>query len=335
MTGALTWDLARASGLVAFLLLTASVSIGIALSLGWRTTRWNRFVTNEVHRFVTLLSLLFLVLHGVAIVVDPFIKMSVTDVLIPFTTTYRPLWVGLGILGGYLVAAVYFSERVRSRIGYAWWRRFHGLAFGAFLMTLLHGIATGSDTSAPWALALYGGSALLVAVLLGLRLLPAPPARRRPLVAVLAGASLVAVVFFTVSQPLQPGWSARAGGTIPDAVTAATTTTSSGLGVTESKPLTFDGQIARSEEAIQLTGETQDGKAAFRVQLSGNDGGIGGQVVLNTGTAQVCEGPVTQVGDTTIDATCSMAGGTWSLRIAVLSASQSQISGTLEITPRS
>ena len=216
MTGAVTWDLARAAGLVAYVFLTASVALGIALSLGWRTARWNRFVTNEVHRFVTLLALLFLVLHGMAIVVDPFIKMSVSDVLVPFTTTYRPLWVGLGILGGYLVAAVYFSERVRSRIGYAWWRRFHGLAFAAFLMTLLHGIATGSDTRAPWALALYGGSALLVAVLLGLRLLPAPPARRRPVIAVIAASVLVAVVSFTVSQPLQPGWSARAGGTIPD-----------------------------------------------------------------------------------------------------------------------
>ncbi len=334
MTGAVTWDLARAAGLVAYLFLTASVALGIALSLGWRTTTWNRFVTNEVHRFVTLLALLFLVLHGIAIVLDPFIKMSVSDVLIPFTTTYRPLWVGLGILGGYLVAAVYFSERVRGRIGYAWWRRFHGLAFAAFLMTLLHGIATGSDTRAPWALALYGGSALLVAVLLGLRLLPAPPARRRPIIAVVAASVLVAVVSFTVSQPLQPGWSARAGGTIPDGVTTAATATT-GLGVTESEPLNFDGQIARSEDAIQLTGTTEDGKAAFRIQLTGDEEGIGGQIVLDTGTAQVCEGPVTQVGDTTIDATCSVAGSTWSLRIAVLTASQSQITGTLEVGPRS
>jgi len=334
MTGAVTWDLARAAGLVAYVFLTASVALGIALSLGWRTARWNRFVTNEVHRFVTLLALLFLVLHGVAIVVDPFIKMSVSDVLVPFTTTYRPLWVGLGILGGYLVAAVYFSERVRSRIGYAWWRRFHGLAFAAFVMTLLHGIATGSDTRAPWALALYGGSALLVAVLLGLRLMPAPPARRRPVIAVIAASVLVAVVSFTVSQPLQAGWSTRAGGTIPAGVQAASASTA-GLGVTVSKPLTFDGQIARSENTIQVTGQTQDGTAAFRVQLTGSEEGVGGQIVMNTGTAQVCEGPVTQIGDTTIDATCTAAGGTWSLRIAVLSASQSQITGTLEVAPRS
>ena len=102
-----------------------------------------------------------------------------------------------------------------------------------------------------------------------------------------------------------------------------------------SKPLTFDGQIARSENTIQVTGETQDGTAAFRVQLTGTEEGVGGQIVMNTGTAQVCEGPVTQIGDTTIDATCSTAGGTWSLRIAVLSASQSQITGTLEVAPRS
>ena len=130
--GSLTWDVARSGGMVAYALLTASVAIGLALSLRWRSPRWTRFVTNEVHRFVTLLSLVFVVVHGVAIAIDPFIKMSVPDVLVPFLTSYRPAWVALGIIAAYLALAIYLSERIRGRIGYAWWRRFHVLAFVAF-----------------------------------------------------------------------------------------------------------------------------------------------------------------------------------------------------------
>jgi sulfoxide reductase heme-binding subunit YedZ len=335
VNGELTWDLARAAGLVAYGLLTASVALGLALSLGWRSARWNRFVTNEIHRFATLMALLFVGLHGVAILLDPFIAMGPADVLVPFVTTYRPAWVGFGILAGYLVAAVYLSERVRGRIGYAWWRRFHATAFVAFVLALVHGLATGSDTRAPWALGLYAVTGGLVVALLGLRLLPPPPSRRRHLSAAVVVATMIAIAAFAVTQPLQPGWSARAGGTLPSAM--AGQPRSAGLGVTVSEPLSFDGAIARGEEALQVTGTTKDGSAAFRLQLVAEDEeAIRGAVVLQTGTDQVCEGAVTSVGNTTIDATCqTTAGESFSFRMAVIDISGTTITGTLELTPRS
>jgi hypothetical protein len=207
--GSLTWDVARTGGLVAFALVTASVAMGLALSLGWRSPRWTRFVTNEVHRFVTLLSLVFIVVHGTAIAIDPFIKMSVPDVLVPFLGPYRPVWVALGIIAAYLAVAVYLSERIRSRVGYTWWRRFHALAFVVFVMALVHGIATGSDTRTPWALALYGSSLFLVGFLLILRLFPDPPRRSRPVAAGLAIAVVAVVVGFTFVGPLKSGWFRR------------------------------------------------------------------------------------------------------------------------------
>jgi hypothetical protein len=342
--GSLSWEIARAGGLVAFALLSASVAMGLALSLGWRSPRWTRFVTNEVHRFVTLLALVFVVVHVTAIVLDPFIRMSLPDVLVPFLTSYRPVWVALGVIAGYLTLAIYLSERLRSRIGYAWWRRFHVLSFVAFGMVLVHGIATGSDTRSIWGLALYGGSLSLVVFLLLLRLFPAPPARTRPVAAIVAIVAVFGVVGFTMVGPLRPGWSARAGGTVPTG--AATSGTASAgaaaaagpveIGVTVSSPLPFDGTLARHGTAFQVQGQTADGTGAFLVQLeSGDDGGIAsGQVVLNTGSGQVCQGAVGAVGDSTIDATCSTAdGSTWSLRVAVTQASRSVISGTLEVTP--
>jgi DMSO/TMAO reductase YedYZ heme-binding membrane subunit len=349
--GSLTWDVARSGGLVAYALLTASVAMGLALSLGWRSPRWTRFVTNEVHRFVTLLALVFVAIHGIAIAVDPFIKMSVPDVLVPFLGSYRPVWVALGIVAAYLAVAVYLSERIRSRIGYAWWRRFHGFAFVAFALALVHGVATGSDTRTIWALALYAGSILLVGILLILRLFPEPPGRTRPVAASLAIIVAAGVVGFALVGPLQPGWSARAGGAIPAGVAAGATGSDGGAasggsaaapaqagpGIKMSSPLLFTGTLSRSSSTIQVQGQTTDGTGAFLVQLVGRNGALAsGQIVLQTGTGEVCQGDVGSVGDTTIDATCSTGdGSTWSLRVAITQAGRSAISGTLEVTPRS
>ena len=316
--------------------------MGLVLSLGWRSPRWTRFVTNEVHRFVTLLSLVFIVVHGVAIAVDPFIKMSVPDVLVPFLGSYRPVWVALGIIAAYLALAIYLSERIRTRIGYGWWRRFHALAFAVFAMALVHGIATGSDTRTAWGLALYGGSLLLVGFLLVLRLFPDPPGRTRPVMAGVAVAAVAVVVGFTLIGPLQPGWSTRAGGKVPagaaaaNGTGAAATPSPAGLGVKVASPLPFDGTLTQRRGALRVQGQTTDGTGAFLVQLVGgaDDGITSGQVVLNTGSGQVCTGTVGAIGDTTIDATCSTADGrTWSLRVAVTQASRASISGTLEVNP--
>jgi hypothetical protein len=345
--GSLTWDVARAGGLLAYALLAASVAMGLVLSLGWRSPRWTRFVTTEVHRFVTLLSLVFVVIHGTAIALDPFIKMGVPDVLVPFLGPYRPAWVALGIIAAYLALAVYLSERVRGRVGYAWWRRFHALAFVAFAMALMHGIATGSDTRTPWALALYGGSLFLVGFLLILRLFPEEPKRSRPVAAGLAIMAVAGAIGFSLVGPLQPGWNARAGGATATGATSssdaasatgggpAATPAPAGLGITVSSPLPFDGTLTQRGTALQVQGQTTDGSGAFLVQLVGRNGSISsGQVVLNTGTGQVCQGDVGAVGNATIDATCSTSdGGSWSLRVAVTQASGAAISGTLEVMP--
>ena len=97
-TSGLTWEIARAGGFVAYGLLTASVAIGLVLSLKWRSPRWTRFITNELHRFVTLLALIFTVIHTLMVAIDPFIQFSPAEILIPFISHYRPLWIALGIV---------------------------------------------------------------------------------------------------------------------------------------------------------------------------------------------------------------------------------------------
>ena len=154
---AITWDTARAGGLVSYVLLTGAVALGLILRNRWQSSRWPRLVTNELHGYVSLLALVFIVVHVLAVAVDPFTHFGLHAVVVPFATHYRPLWMSLGIVSLYLLLAVWVSSRLRQRIGHRLWRRIHALAFAVYAAATLHGLGTGSDTRTVWAAALYAG----------------------------------------------------------------------------------------------------------------------------------------------------------------------------------
>ena len=169
-------------------------------------------VTNELHGYVSLLALVFIAIHVVAVAVDPFTTVrSRRELLVPFTSHYRPLWMGLGIVALYLLLAVWVTTKLRDRIGYTLWRRIHVLAFAVYAAATLHGLGTGSDTRTRVGVsALYASSVALVGALLAIRLL-APAGSDRSAasdaLAALAGLGLVAAVAWTVTGPLAPRWS--------------------------------------------------------------------------------------------------------------------------------
>ncbi|HEY8772248.1 MAG TPA: hypothetical protein VIM66_03660 [Candidatus Limnocylindria bacterium] len=206
----LSWEVARVGGLLAYLLTTISVALGLLLSLKAYSTRWPRVITNELHRYVTLLSLIFIGVHSLAVLLDPFTGFSLGEVLLPMTTHYRPLWIAFGIVGAYLSIAIWLSEYVRKFVGYAWWHRFHMLAFVVFLLGTVHGLGAGSDSSAGWALLLYAGSVLVVAALVLVRLGRALPDRVRGGFAIGVMSLVLALMVFTVVGPMQAGWNAIA-----------------------------------------------------------------------------------------------------------------------------
>ncbi len=220
---AVTWDTARAGGLISYVLLTTAVSLGLVLRNRWQSSRWPRLVTNELHGYVSLLALVFIVVHILAVAVDPFTHFGLAAVLVPFASHYRPIWMGLGIVALYLLLAVWLSTRLRKRIGHRVWRQIHVLAFGVYAAATLHGLGTGSDTRTAWAAALYATSVGLVGTLLAIRLLaPAErDARPRPLAAGAAVALVLVAAGWALGGPLAPGWSARAGGTAHRAASAS------------------------------------------------------------------------------------------------------------------
>ena len=164
------WFFGRAAGFVTLLLLTTSVALGIVVSRRGRSPRWPLFVTDELHRFVSLVFLLFLAVHVVTIWLDPFTAFSVSDVLVPLASKYRPLSMGLGIAAAELGFVIWASAYLRRWIGYRAWRVLHYLTYAVFPMALIHGIATGSDTGPAWSLAIYMGCAGAVGTLAWLRL---------------------------------------------------------------------------------------------------------------------------------------------------------------------
>ena len=174
-----TWDVARVGGFAAFGLLTLSVAIGLVLKLRWQSARWPHITIRKLHKFITLLALIFTGIHILAIWVDPFTNFGWDEVFLPFVSHYRPLWMALGIIALYMGIAIGISTWLRPHIGYKWWRRLHMLTLLLYTLVVVHGIATGSDTATWWGITIYLFSVVLVGILLWKRLIKPVKARSR------------------------------------------------------------------------------------------------------------------------------------------------------------
>lgn len=160
---AATWYFARSAGIVAYLLLSSSVFLGVLLA-GREKTSWPRFAVEEVHRFLAILTGVFIVLHGGSLLLDRVVPIGLGQELVPFTSPYRPLAVGLGVTAMELVAAVGISNRYRTSIPYGVWRKLHYLTLPAWLLASLHGVLAGTDRADPWFAGLAAGVFCAVAI---------------------------------------------------------------------------------------------------------------------------------------------------------------------------
>jgi sulfoxide reductase heme-binding subunit YedZ len=149
-TGSPLWYLARGTGVVSLALLTMTVLLGLTSVTRWSSARWPRFVTASLHRNISLLSVVFLVVHIGSSVLDTYTKISLTDAFVPFVGSYRPFWLGLGALAFDLILALIVTSLIRVRLGLRLWRSVHWLAYAAWPVAVLHGLGTGTDASQRW-----------------------------------------------------------------------------------------------------------------------------------------------------------------------------------------
>ena len=207
------WYLTRASGLVSLVLLTATILLGVVASVGWTTERWPRFLSQDVHRNVSLLCLVFLGIHVSTTVLDGYVPIGVADVFVPFLSPYRPLYVGLGALGLDLLLAVLITSGLRHRIGYASWRFVHWLAYLCWPIALLHGLGSGTDTQLPVVLFVEAVCTAAVLAALAWRLTTGRtlPIGGRAAAGIGALVLTLAIAGFAALGPLRPGWSHRSG----------------------------------------------------------------------------------------------------------------------------
>jgi sulfoxide reductase heme-binding subunit YedZ len=205
------WYTARGTGVVALLLLTATVALGAAGTARVETSRWPRVVTAQLHRHLSLLVVAFVAVHVASTVLDPFAPVGWAAAVIPFSSAYRPVWLGLGAVALDLLLAVLVTSLLRARLGHRTWRAVHWLAYASWPVALWHGLGTGTDSRLTPMLGLDAACVAVVACALWLRLGLMPHAGPRVAVGAAAVAVALSTAVFAVTGPLQPGWARRAG----------------------------------------------------------------------------------------------------------------------------
>ncbi|HYI81299.1 MAG TPA: 2Fe-2S iron-sulfur cluster-binding protein [Thermoleophilaceae bacterium] len=144
------WLASRAAGVVA--LLCIAVSVGIGLAMAGRVSRRPALARTllTVHQQTALVGLVAIAVHGIALLGDRFLSPSIGDIVLPFTSTYEPLWTGLGVTAGWLGALLGLSYWIRHRIGPALWRKLHRATVLVYVLAVAHTLGAGTDASTSW-----------------------------------------------------------------------------------------------------------------------------------------------------------------------------------------
>ncbi len=159
------WYVTRAAGLTSYILLWLSMVWGMAISTKILSPTIEGTYSYDFHEFLSLLGLGFVLLHVIVLAVDRFLPFTVWQMLIPFVDTYRPLWVGLGIIGFYIFLLVTLTFYMRQAIGPQMFRSIHVLSLLGYLGATLHGFFAGTDSALPMTRLIYAGTFLVVVFL--------------------------------------------------------------------------------------------------------------------------------------------------------------------------
>jgi methionine sulfoxide reductase heme-binding subunit len=166
----LPWYASRATGVVALLLLTAVMVLGILVNRQGRLPGLPRFAVTNLHRNLSLMAVVFIVIHVVTAVLDTYVSIPLTSAVIPFTSGYEGLWLGLGAISFDLMLALIVTSLVRGRLSRRVWKAVHWLAYASWPIAFAHSIGSSSDLQGGLLLALAVACAAALAAALGWRL---------------------------------------------------------------------------------------------------------------------------------------------------------------------
>ena len=172
------WLVSRSAGVVALVTVAVSVLIGLTLAAGLGGPPPRRRALVAIHEQTALASLIAIAVHGLALLGDGFLKPGLTGIAIPFVIDFKPVYVGLGIIGGYLAAALGLSFYARRRIGGKRWRKLHRATPLVYVLGLIHTLGAGTDAQSTWLRAFMLATAVPAVALLIARLAKRKPARK-------------------------------------------------------------------------------------------------------------------------------------------------------------
>ncbi len=174
-----TWYVTRAAGMMAYLLLWLSTAWGLAVPSRILDGLLHGSFTFDFHQFVSLLAIAFLGVHMGVLLIDQYAPFSLTQLIFPFTSDYRPLWVGIGTVSMYMIALVTITFYLRNRIGMKIFRAIHVLSLLGFVGAALHGLMSGTDSPLPMVQVMYAGTFLSVVFLMAYWLIGVATKKRR------------------------------------------------------------------------------------------------------------------------------------------------------------
>ena len=180
MDSAMMWYAGQATGIVSLVLFTLVMLLGIGVRERARIPGMPRLATVALHRSLSLLAVVFLTAHIVTAIADSFVSISPLAALVPFASSYRPFWVGLGTIAVDLMLALVATSLLRARLGPRTWRAVHWLAYASWPVAVVHGVKLGNGTGhlmSGWMLWLTVGCVGSVLAALAYRL---TAASRRP-----------------------------------------------------------------------------------------------------------------------------------------------------------
>ena len=150
----LFWITSRAAGIVALVLASLAVSLGLIMSLKFMRRRGPDLLAT--HEILSLAALVAIAVHGLALLGDQFLHPSIADIAVPFVFGYKTLWTSLGIISGWGLAILGLSYYFRRYIGFRRWRKLHRVTALLWLFGLVHTLGEGTDAGQIWFLAMIG-----------------------------------------------------------------------------------------------------------------------------------------------------------------------------------
>jgi DMSO/TMAO reductase YedYZ heme-binding membrane subunit len=154
MSSTTIWYTTRATGIVALVLLTLTMVLGLVTTNRARARNWPGFVQQELHRRVSILAVVFVAIHVLTSILDTFVSISWLTLIVPFTSSYSRFWIGVGTIGLDLMLAVFVSSLLRARIKPSTWRALHWLAYLSWPVALAHTFGMGTDAGESWVIIL-------------------------------------------------------------------------------------------------------------------------------------------------------------------------------------